>query len=144
MADFIKLNLCVILSSVLFFGCSNDDEIQVTGVLSGNEPKGGALVVAYNGTVGFSSVTDQNGDYNIHNVSAGDYSVKAFLASHNSSELNISVTTAMETSSTDLQLSTGATGQVTGQITFLSTQNIEVDIALTHPGTGETDVQDNT
>ena len=107
-------------------------------VISGNEPKGGALVVAYNGTVGFSSVTDQNGDYTIHNVSAGDYSVKAFLASHNSSELNISVTTAMETSSTDLLLSNGASGQVTGQITFLSTQNIEVDIALTHPGTGET------
>jgi len=241
MADFFKWNLCVILSSVLFFGCSNnDDELQVTGVLSGlivdaetgasisdvsiivfdantnaptgntflsdvdgnysielsagsyfiklskqgysrvptldispisfaiiagqtfdkpvemfksnlnntgfisgnvisgNEPQGGALVVAYNGTIGFSSVTDQNGDYNIYNVSAGDYSVKAFLANHNSSELNIAVTTDMETSSTDLLLSTGATGQVTGQITFLSTQNIEVDVALTHPGTGET------
>jgi len=241
MADFFKWNLCVILSSVLFFGCSNnDDELQVTGVLSGlivdaetgtsisnvsiivfdantnaptgntfssdadgnysielltgsyfiklskqgysrvptlgispisftiaagqtfdkpvemfkstlintgfisgnvisgNESQAGALVVAYNGTEGFSSVTDQNGDYNIYNVSAGDYSVKAFLANHNSSELNISVTTNMETSSTDLLLSTGATGQVTGQITFLSTQNIEVDIALTHPGTGET------
>ena len=36
MADFFKWNLCVILSSVLFFGCSNnDDELQVTGVLSG-------------------------------------------------------------------------------------------------------------
>jgi hypothetical protein len=107
-------------------------------VISGNEPQGGALVVASNGAVGFSSVTDQNGEYNIYNVFAGDYSVKAFLANHNSSELNISVTTDMETSLTDLLLSTGATGQVTGQITFLSTQNIEVDIALTHPDTGET------
>jgi hypothetical protein len=43
-----------------------------------------------------------------------------------------------ETSSTNLQLSSNASGIVSGQISFLATQNLEVDVALTHPGTGET------
>ena len=116
----------------------NDTGFISGNVIAGNETQPGALVVAYNGIVGYSSVTDQNGDYNIYNVPTGGYSVQAFIANHNSSERNISVTTGMETSSTELVLSIGATGQVTGQITFLATQNVEVDISLTHPGTGET------
>jgi hypothetical protein len=107
-------------------------------VSSSNQYQPGALVVAYNGSKGYSSITDQNGDYSIFNVPEGNYSVKAFLAGHNSTEVTATVVVDSETSSTNLQLTSNATGQVSGQISFLATQNVEVDVALTHPGTGET------
>jgi hypothetical protein len=118
-------------------------DLTNTGFISGNVSSSnqfqpGALVVAYNGSEGYSSITDQNGDYSIFNVPEGSYSVKAFLVGHNSTEIMATVMIDNETSSTNLQLSSNASGIVSGQISFLATQNLEVDVALTHPGTGET------
>ncbi len=104
----------------------------------GSDALPGALIVAYDGTNGFSSISDESGDYSIFNVPPGDYTVEAFMINHNSNEINVSVSPDTETSSANLQLSEGASGQVSGQISFLATQNQEVDVALTHPGTGET------
>ncbi|MCH7534454.1 MAG: carboxypeptidase regulatory-like domain-containing protein, partial [Bacteroidetes bacterium] len=42
-----------------------------------------------------------------------------------------------ETPDIDLTLADGASGSVSGTVTFLATQNIEVDVSLTHPLTKE-------
>jgi len=114
-----------------------------TGLLSGTVTSGGValaniLVVAYDGTDGFSTVTDLEGNYTIYNVPAGTYSIQGWYAGYDSSEGSAAVTSGTETPDVDLVLTAGASGSVTGMITFLSTQNIEVDVSLTHPGTQET------
>lgn len=114
-----------------------------SGFISGNvrsdgNPVAGVLIVATDGVNGFSSVTDTNGDYAIFNVPTGDYAVKGWRAGFNSNEDNVTVVADTETPNVDLSLSDNASGTVDGQITFLSTQNIEVDVALTHPDTRET------
>ncbi len=97
----------------------------------------GVLVVANDTSSGYSSITDSAGNYIIYNVPAGDYDVKAWGAGFNSSTATASVTASTETANVDLVLTDGASGSVSGSITFLSTTNIEVDVALTHEITGE-------
>jgi hypothetical protein len=96
-----------------------------------------ALVVATNGTSGYSAVADSDGNYIIYNVPAGSYTVKAWGAGFSSDSLTAVVTTNTETPNVDLALTAGATGSVTGAITFLATSNAQVDVTLTHPVTKE-------
>ena len=112
----------------------------ITGkVLEGGNAVSGALVVANDGSGnGYSSVSDDEGNYSIFNVPAGSYSVNAWLAGFNGNEVTASVSNGTEISGVDISGPSDATGSVTGQITFLATGNIEVDVALTHPATGET------
>lgn len=98
----------------------------------------GALVVAENTGNGYSSISDEDGNYTIFNVPAGTYGVIAWLGGYNAIEVSASVTASTESAGTDITMTEGASGSVTGQITFLATGNIEVDVALTHLATGET------
>jgi hypothetical protein len=107
-------------------------------LISGGNPVAGVLVVAANGANGFSSVTDKEGKYVIYNVPAASYTVKGWIAGYNSSEATTTVTAGAETANVDLALTQGANGQVTGQISFLATGSVEIDVALTHPATKET------
>jgi len=111
----------------------------ITGtVTSEGNGLGGVLVVASNGTIGCSSVTDADGNYYIYNVPAGTYSVQGLIAGYNSIELNIEVVENTENSDSDIELTTGATGILSGSVTFLATENGIVDVTLTHPLTKET------
>lgn len=105
---------------------------------SGGIPLAGVLVVAGNGTNGYSSITGTDGSYSIFNVPAGTYQVQGFLSNYNSASLNVSVTASTESSGKDLTLTSGATGIVSGAVTFLATNNGEVDVTLTNPLTKET------
>lgn len=107
-------------------------------IVSGGTSVGSVLVVATEGTNGYSTVSDKDGKYIIYNVPAASYTVKGWLASHNSAEVSTTVTASAESANVDIALTQGAGGQVSGQITFLATGNIEVDVALTHPATKET------
>lgn len=114
------------------------------GSISGNVadaagPVAGVLVVATNtgDAVAFSSVTDGTGNYIIYNAPAATYNVKAWLTEYNSDEVPATVVQATETVDVDITLTTGASGTVSGAVTFLATDNGEVDVALIHPITGD-------
>ena len=113
------------------------------GVISGqvkisDNAVAGVLVVAENSSSGFSSVTDADGKYYIVNVPPADYEVQGWHSGYNSSVRTVLVEPASEQSEMDLALSDDAQSTVSGAITFLATQNIEVDVSLVHPMTKET------
>lgn len=111
----------------------------ITGkITASGGPFAGVLVVATNGSTGYSSVSDQDGNYTIYNVPANSYSVQGWMGGYNSNTSSATVTASTETSSVNLSMTSGASGSVSGTITFLATGNIEVDVALTHPATHET------
>ena len=108
------------------------------GAISGtvtNAGKGVAnvLVVAQSGTNGHSSITDASGAYAIYNIPASQCTVRAWTSALVSNQIPLSIAAGVEAVNTNLTLSTGTTGTVTGSITFLSTTNIEVDVALLNP-----------
>ncbi len=111
----------------------------VTGrILVGLTPKSGVLtIISGNGST-YSGTTNSNGNFTIYNIPAGSYSVKGYLASYNSSSVNISVTQNTKATTADIVLSSGATGVVSGNVSFLATSNIEVDVSLIIPGTNST------
>ncbi len=108
---------------------------QVTS--SGNSTAG-VLVVASNGSAGFSSVSDADGNYFIYNVPAGTYSVNGYIAGYYSNEIDATVVANSESSGNNIELTSGATGSLSGSVTFLAVNNGEVDVTLTHPLTKET------
>lgn len=111
----------------------------ISGKLSSSDAAiSGCLVVATDGTNGYSTISDKEGNYVIYNVPSASYSVKAWKSGINSSEVNAAVTTNTETANVDLTLSATSGATVSGAITFLATTNIEVDVALIHPETLET------
>jgi hypothetical protein len=107
-------------------------------ITTGGTALGGVLVVASDGTNAYSSLSDSQGNYTIFNVPANTYSVQGWIASYNSNQANATVASGSETANTHLSLTAGASGTVTGTITFLATTAVEVDVALTHPITHET------
>lgn len=111
----------------------------ITGkVTSEGKALAGVMVVASDSISGYSSVSGADGVYYIYNVPAGAYKVKGYVANYNSSEVAVSVTANTESANTDLALTTGATGKLSGLITFLAINNGEVDVTLAHPVTKET------
>lgn len=111
----------------------------ITGtVTSGGKAVAGVMVVASDATSGYSTVSDVNGNYFIYNIPAGSYKVKGFVMDYNSNEIDANVTSGTETSGKNIDLTSGATGSLTGTVSFLATNNGEVDVTLTHPQTKET------
>ena len=109
-------------------------------VTDGGNAVSGVLVVAVQTTsdVGFSSITDQNGEYVIYNIPANTYKVKGWISGFNSDEINTTITSGLETSNVDITLTSGTSATFSGQIRNLATENKEVDIALIHFITHET------
>jgi len=105
---------------------------------SGDSYPGGVLVVAENAGAAFSSVTDAQGYYGIVNVAPGSYEVKGWMAGYNSSVKSATVNEGSEVTDVNLELTQSGATMVSGAITFLATQNIEVDVSLVHPKTRET------
>lgn len=111
----------------------------ITGnITSDGNAVAGALVVVSSGSNAFSSVSDVNGTYYIYNIPSGSYTVTAFIAEYTSSQVSVSVSENAESKTDDISLTAGASGQVSGTVTFLATENGEVDVTLTHPITKET------
>ena len=101
------------------------------GYISGNVGQGGVLVIANDGVNGYSTISDENGNYTIYNVPAGTYTVNGYTSGYNGTEVtNTLVDINTETPNIDIVMTAGATGSVSGQVTFLATGNIEVDVAL--------------
>ncbi|MGK7397133.1 MAG: MSCRAMM family protein [Candidatus Cyclobacteriaceae bacterium M3_2C_046] len=106
-------------------------------VKSDNKGLSGALVVATNGDKAYSAISSQDGSFTIYNVPAGNFELKGWRANYNGNTEDVSVISNSETASVHLSMSSEPTGQVTGQISFLATENTEVDVALVHPLTQE-------
>lgn len=119
----------------------NLSEVQNGGYIQGKvqeAEKGvaGVLVTGEKDGKGFSAVSDAAGDYFLYNLPAGTYKVKAWIAGYESEEKSVNVTSGAGTSE-NLALTKGATGSVTGTLSFLASTAVEVDVTLTHPLTGE-------
>lgn len=97
----------------------------------------GVLVVAHWGSNGYSSVSDDKGNYTIYNVPAGNYTVEGYIAAYNSDSVNTTVVSGSNPASANLTLTAGAPGSVSGMVTFLATANKEVDISIINPYTKE-------
>jgi hypothetical protein len=111
----------------------------ITGkITSGGNALAGVLVVAGNSTNGYSAVSGSDGTYYIYNVPAGTYQIQGFLSNYNSNSVSATVTSGAESSGNNLSLTSGAAGSVSGTVTFLATNNGEVDVTLTSPLTKET------
>ena len=110
----------------------------VTGktVTGSGSPVAGVLVVAHAGSAGYSTVSDNNGNFTIYNVPAGSYYVQGFIASYNSDSVSATVT-ASSSVTANLSLASGASGAVTGNITYLATTNKDVDVSIINPYTRE-------
>lgn len=120
----------------------NPSSLSNAGWISGNisvgsDPVAGALVVAVSGQTAYSSTSDAEGNYVIYNVPQGTYNVMAYKAEYNSSNPSTSVSASTEVTGIDVEMTMDASATVEGQITFLATTNIEVDVALVHPITAE-------
>lgn len=110
----------------------------ITGkVTSGDAGIANVLVVANDGQGGFSSVTDSEGVYFIYNVPSGSYTVNSFIAAYNSTSANVDVLPLVGTSDVNLSLSQDASGSLSGHVTNLAGENIEVDVTLINPFTKE-------
>ena len=110
----------------------------ITGKLTSSDaPVVGSLVVASSSTMGYSTISDNEGNYTIYNVPTATYTVKAWKAGVNSPETSAVVTADNEIIAMDLAISLASGASVSGAITFLATANTDVDVALTHPVTGE-------
>ena len=109
-------------------------------VLEGSTGIKGALIVATDGTnqFAYSSVSSANGEFSIFNVPAGNYSVKAFLGSYNSSSAAATVSSNTGTSAVHINLEKNASASLSGSVRNLAVANKDVDIALVHPISKET------
>jgi hypothetical protein len=107
-------------------------------ITSGDKGMSGVLVVAEDATNAYSSVTDASGNYFIYNVPAGTYTLKGWLNGYNSNLTEVTIATSEELRDVNLELTAGAAVSVSGIISFLATENVEVDVALVHPKTKET------
>ncbi|ANQ49561.2 carboxypeptidase regulatory-like domain-containing protein [Flammeovirga sp. MY04] len=106
-------------------------------VTSQEQSVSGALVVATVNQTAYSGYSDGDGDFIIHNVPAGNYAVNAWKSGFNSNAINVSVTVDTATVGADINLSATESGEVNGAITFLATNNGEIDVTLNHLITGE-------
>jgi hypothetical protein len=106
-------------------------------VTSAGGPIPGVLVVAHSGANGYSSVSDNNGNYVIYNVPTNNYSVQGFIAAYTSDSLAVAVASVNTPVTANLTLTSGAAGSVTGSVTFLATANKEVDVSIVNPYTKE-------
>ncbi len=113
------------------------------GLISGRVTEAGAgvagiLVVAENGSEGYSSVSDADGNYRIYNVESGSYTVTGWSAGYTSTSTGATVTESTETAQVNLTLTGSASGTLSGQVRNIAAENKDVDVALIHPLTRET------
>ena len=95
------------------------------------------LVVADDGSKGYSSTTDQSGNFVIYNIPVGTYTVRCWKSGYSSDYATPVVTANTQTSNVNLTLTEDAGYTVSGQISFLATGSVEIDVALVHPITKE-------
>ncbi|MEK6482364.1 carboxypeptidase regulatory-like domain-containing protein [Catalinimonas sp. 4WD22] len=105
-------------------------------VSEAGKPVAGVLVVGEKNGKGYSTVSDSEGNFFLYNLPAGDFRLKAWIGGYESEQKTVSVSAASE-SQQNIQLTKGATGTVSGTISFLASTAVEVDVTLTHPITHE-------
>ncbi|WPP51881.1 MSCRAMM family protein [Catalinimonas niigatensis] len=96
----------------------------------------GVLIVGEKDGKGYSTVSDAQGNFFLYNLPAGNFQLKAWIGGYESEQKAVNVSAATE-SQQNILLTQGATGTVSGTISFLASTAVEVDVALTHPLTHE-------
>lgn len=110
---------------------------SITGKISENGTGvAGVLVVGEKDGVGFSAVSNDEGVYYLNNLPAGTYHIKGWISGYESEQFPVTVN-APSAAEQNIALTKGATGSVSGTISFLATTALETDVSLTHPITEE-------
>lgn len=111
----------------------------ITGrVLENTIGVAGAMVVADNGELAYSSITDGGGNYYIYNVPVDTYTVKSFISGKNATPATgVIVLNNTQATAGNITITSNAAGSVRGSISFLATTAVPVDVALVHPVTKE-------
>lgn len=118
----------------------NDYQMQASAITNGGTIIGkvtsdgkalpGVLVIASGISGGYSSASGSDGMYYIYNVPAGSYAVKGYMSKYNSTEVSVNVAASTEAKNNNIVLTVGANGSVSGTVTFLATNNGNVDVTL--------------
>jgi len=122
---------------------SADPQAGSTGSISGTVTSGtsgvvGVLIVATRNSdsSAVSGVSGPAGFFVFYNVPAGDYSIRCYSAGYTQiSDTSVTVTAGVGITGVTLRLSAGSNTRLAGRITFLASQNAQVDITLVHPVT---------
>lgn len=126
-------------NNVTMFASSSNDIGYITGrITASGTGVPGALVVAENGALAYSGVSDKDGYYQIFNVTSGTYNVAGWLAGFNSDNSDVSVSNGVETADVSIALTQNAAGTLNGTVKNIAAENLDVDVALVHPITRET------
>lgn len=126
--------------SVEMFPSTTANSGYITGTVKTTVGLGGALVVAEDNTKtrAYSTVSGSDGRFAIYNIPAGSYSVKAYIAKHNSSSSTVPVVTNAGTDNVNISLTESTGGKLSGTVRNLAAGNKDVDVSLAHPLTKET------
>ena len=108
-------------------------------MISGNADVAGMLVIAEDSTqqIAFSGITNTTGDYILFNIPPGNYIISGFQSGFSSTTAN-QLVTGGEIFIADIDVIAATLPILSGQITFLATENGTVDITLLHPITLDT------
>jgi hypothetical protein len=131
------VNDTVIQNKFLFLdpGASSTGSISGT-VASGTSGVSGVLIVAVRSadSLAISDVSGPEGFFVLYNMPAGSYSIKCYLAGYvQVSDTSILVSPNIGLTGVNLLISSAVNGHLAGKITFLASQNSQVDITLVHP-----------
>jgi hypothetical protein len=100
------------------------------------QPGDGALIVstAEDGSLS-STIAGPDGGYVLHNVSTGSATLDVFLGGSNFSPVGPVTITADANAVQNITAGGGATGEISGHVSFTSVSGNIIDITLLHPGT---------
>lgn len=122
---------------------TQDSQAGSTGSISGTVTAGATgtadvLIVATrpSDSAAFSSVSGPGGVFVLYNVPAGSYNISCYIEGYSQiADTSVTVTAGSGIAGISLHLAACTNTRLTGQITFLASQNAQVDITLVHPVT---------
>jgi hypothetical protein len=121
-----------ILVQLLAFPGAGDGSIQGTVVQAGAGVPG-ALVVAASGAASSATYSGADGSFVLVNLAPGDYDVRALVQGLSGAAVSATAPGDPVT----LELAAGGTGSVSGQVSFLATENGTVRVTLFDQASGE-------
>jgi hypothetical protein len=120
-----------------------DPQAGSTGSISGTVSSGTSLMVNVlvvatrtSDSSAVSGVSGPNGFFVLCNIPAGDYSIRCYTAGYSQiSDTSVTVSAGSGITGITLHLAACSNTSLSGQVTFLASQNSQVDITLVHPVT---------
>lgn len=114
----------------------SDPEAENTSMISGNTSVRDNLVVLSNDVNAYSTITDSQGDYVLYNIPEGTYNLNSYRTGYQATPKSVVTEVAVDQTNVNLTVEQPANmPSVSGSITYLATQNGEVDVTVLHAQT---------